>query len=221
MATQPDMHPIRLVVTDDLKRSRVTVLFRIVLVIPLVLWAGIWGGAVWGGSDWNWDDTGKAGAGAAGTVVVAWLVTLFSAHLWDELHAFHARFLRWVTHLTAYFALLADPYPRFDARPGYPVDVEVDAPQRQNRWKTGFRIILAIPALIFSIVLGVLLIALAIGSWFVSLALGRLPREMRDLGAYCVRFIAQTDAYLLFLTDRYPTLSSTTGGASGDTGDTG
>ncbi|MDP9285983.1 MAG: SHOCT domain-containing protein, partial [Actinomycetota bacterium] len=30
----------------------------------------------------------------------------------------------------------------------------------------------------------------------------------RDLGAYCLRFIAQTSAYLLFLTDRYPQLGS-------------
>ena len=29
-----DAHPIRLVVTDDLKRSRLTVFFRLLLVIP-------------------------------------------------------------------------------------------------------------------------------------------------------------------------------------------
>jgi hypothetical protein len=210
MAAQVERHPIRLLVTDDLRRDRVTVLFRLVLVIPLAVWIGIWSGAVWGSSDWSWDDSGKAaGAGAVGTAVVAWLVTLFSAHLWDELHAFHARLLRAGTHLTAYFTLLANPYPRFDGRPGYPVDLDVDGPQRQNRWKTGFRLILAIPAIVFSFVLAVVLFALAVGGWFVCLITGRLPREMRDLGAYCVRYIAQTEAYLLLLTDRYPALSAT------------
>jgi hypothetical protein len=212
------------VVTDDLERNRVTVLFRIVLLIPLVVWIAILSGAVWGGDgpDWNWDEGGKAaGAGAAGTALVAWFATLFSTRLWDELHAFHTRFLRYGTHATAYITLLADPYPRFDARDPYPIDVEVDGPQPQNRWKTGFRIILAIPAIIFSAVLGIVLFVLAVAGWFVALAVGRLPRGMRDLGAYCMRFIVQTDGYLLLLTDRYPSLSSAPAPAPATGGDVG
>ena len=34
---------------------------------------------------------------------------------------------------------------------------------------------------------------------------------MRDLMAYCLRYYAQTYAYLLLLTDRYPTLASGSG----------
>jgi hypothetical protein len=34
---------------------------------------------------------------------------------------------------------------------------------------------------------------------------------MRDLSAYALRYQAQTFAYLLLLTDRYPTLASGTG----------
>jgi hypothetical protein len=31
---------------------------------------------------------------------------------------------------------------------------------------------------------------------------------MRDLGAYCIRYQAQTNAYLLLLTEAYPSLAS-------------
>jgi hypothetical protein len=52
------------------------------------------------------------------------------------------------------------------------------------------------------------LLTLAVAGWFAALAVGRMPKGMRDLGAYCLRYSAQTGGYLLLLTDRYPTLAS-------------
>jgi hypothetical protein len=43
---------------------------------------------------------------------------------------------------------------------------------------------------------------------FYALGTGRSPRGFRDLSAYCLRYQAQTYAYLLLLTDRYPTLAA-------------
>ena len=39
-------HPVRFVVTDDLRRSRLTVLFRVLLAIPHLVWATVWGYAL-------------------------------------------------------------------------------------------------------------------------------------------------------------------------------
>ena len=36
-------HPIGLVVTDDLARSRLTTFFRLILAIPAVIWLALWG----------------------------------------------------------------------------------------------------------------------------------------------------------------------------------
>ena len=36
-------HPVRLVVTDDLRRSRLTVFFRLLLAIPHFIWLSLWG----------------------------------------------------------------------------------------------------------------------------------------------------------------------------------
>jgi len=202
-------HPVRVVVTDDLRRSRLTVLFRIFLVLPQLVWILIWGIVVYGSYRYTHFRGGATTTTATGgTITLAALVTLFSGWLWPELHAFHTRFLRWSTHLGAYLFLIANPWPRLDARDEYPVEVHVDPPARQNRWVSFFRLLLAIPALIFSFVLVVVLVVVGLVGWFVCLLLGRMPKGMRDLGVYCLRFSAQTAAYVLYLTDRYPQLGT-------------
>ena len=46
----------------------------------------------------------------------------------DGLHNFLAAYVRYSTHVAAYLALAANPYPGFTGAPGYPVDVEIPAP---------------------------------------------------------------------------------------------
>src|SRR4029450_11253759 len=41
--TTTAQHPIRLINHDDLHRNRLTVFFRLILAIPLFLWAILWG----------------------------------------------------------------------------------------------------------------------------------------------------------------------------------
>jgi Domain of unknown function (DUF4389) len=183
-------HPVRLVVTDDLRRSRLTVFFRLLLAIPHVVWISLWGIV------------------AFVVAVVGWFAALFGGRLPDGMHDFLARFLRYATHVTAYTFLVADPFPGFKGEPGsYPVDLEIDGPTDQSRLTVGFRIILAIPALILANVLGYLLEVLAFVGWFYALFTGRMSRGIRDLSAYCLRYTMQTYAYVLLLTGKYPSLS--------------
>ena len=186
----PD-HPVRLVVTDDLRRNRLTVFFRLILAIPHLVWYVLWSVV------------------AAFAILVNWVATLVNGSSPEGLHKFLAAWVRYSTHLTAYLYLIADPFPGFRGRLGtYPVDLEIDGPERQNRWKTGFRFILAIPAWILMSVLQYVIQIIGFLGWFVCLALGRMPKGMRDLSAYCLRFQAQTYAYAAVLTDRYPSLSA-------------
>jgi uncharacterized membrane protein (DUF485 family) len=186
----PD-HPVRLVVTDDLRRNRLTVFFRLILAIPHLVWYVLWSVV------------------AAFAILVNWVATLINGSSPEGLHKFLAAWVRYSTHLTAYLYLVADPFPGFRGRLGtYPVDLEIDGPGPQNRWKTGFRFILAIPAWILMSVLQYVIQIIGFLGWFVCLALGRMPKGMRDLSAYCLRFQAQTYAYAAVLTDRYPSLSA-------------
>lgn len=188
-------HPIRLVVNDDLRRSRLTVFFRLLLVIPHVIWLLLWGVV------------------AAFAVLANWVVTLFSGRSPDALHRFLSAFVRYQLHVGAYACLVSNRFPGFLGRPGdSDVDLEIDPPETQNRWVTGFRVILGLPALLLA---GALMgsggfgsvgavATIAILGWFAALALGTMPVGMRDLGAYGLAYQAQANAYLYVLTDRYP-----------------
>ncbi len=66
--------------------------------------------------------------------------------------------------------------------------------------------LLAIPAQILAAILGMLVGVLGFLSWFVALALGRVPEGMRDINAWCHKYIGQTRAYAMLLTPRYPSL---------------
>ena len=41
-------------------------------------------------------------------------------------------------------------------------------------------------------------------AWWYALATARMPEGMRNLGASCLRYSAQTYAYALLVTSRYP-----------------
>jgi hypothetical protein len=182
-------HPIRLIVNDDLQRTRLTVFFRLILAIPLLLWFFLWTVI------------------AVLAVIVAWFAALFTARVPDGIHRFLATYLRYRTHAWAYLLLIADPYPGFTGKPGYPIDLEVDPPQRQNRLTVLFRVILAIPAGLLTNILSNLSNLLALFSWFIALFTGRVPEGLRNFAALALRIEIQTHAYLALLTGRYPSFN--------------
>ena len=186
----PAIHPIRLIVNDDLQRTRLTVFFRLILAIPLFLWFTLWAVI------------------ATLALIVNWFATLAIGRSPDGLHGFLATFLRFTTHVRAYVLLIADPYPGFTGREGsYPIDLEIDPPEDQNRLTVFFRIILAIPALLLTNILSNLSQLLAVFSWFIALVMGRVPEGLRNFAALALRFETQTYAYVLLLTGKYPSLN--------------
>ena len=90
----------------------------------------------------------------------------------------------------------------------YDADLSIAPPARQNRWITGFRAILAIPAHIVAYFLGILLGIMWIIAWIVGIFAGRIPEGMRNLIAWIIRFHQQTYGYGMILTDRYPSFST-------------
>jgi Domain of unknown function (DUF4389) len=180
-------HPVSVVVTDDLERPRLTVLFRLFLAIPHFVWLLLWSIAVFF------------------AVFIAWLVALVAGRVPDALHRFLTAYVRYVTHLGAFVYVVGRRFPGFTGRAGsYGVDLEIAPRERQSRWKTLFRFPLAIPALILASALGGVLLLIAFFGWWYALVKGRMPEGMRNLGVTCLRYTAQTDAYLLLVTARYP-----------------
>jgi hypothetical protein len=182
----PPVHPVALVLDDDLRRSRLTVFFRLLLAIPHIVWLFLWGIAVFFAA------------------IGGWFATLVTGRMPSGLHRFLAAYVRYWSHVSAFLYLVANPFPGFTGVPGYPLDLAIDPPEAQDRWTTGFRVLLAIPAFIVASALGSPLLLVGVFGWFVSLALGRMPVGLRNLGAYVIRYEAQVYGYALLVTGRYP-----------------
>lgn len=185
-ASGPD-HPVRVNVNDDLRRSRLTVFFRLLLAIPHIVWILLWSIAVFV------------------VAIITWFAALIVGYPPRAFHRFLSSFVRYSTHLSAYLFLTANPFPGFTGTPGtYPVDLELPGPERQRRLVTAFRFFLAVPALFVSSALGALAFVTAFLGWFYALVTGRMPQSFRDAQAYVIRYSAQVYAYALLLTERYP-----------------
>jgi hypothetical protein len=120
--------------------------------------------------------------------------------------------VRYQTHVYAFAQLVANPFPGFTGRRGsYPIELELPGPEAQSRVLTGFRLILAFPALMIGSGLNGVALFAAVYSWFHALIRGRVPRGLRNLGAYALRYNAQMFGYTGLLTDRYPYTGPTAG----------
>jgi Domain of unknown function (DUF4389) len=178
--------PVRVTAEDDLRRSRLTVFFRLLLTLPHIVWLMLWGIA------------------AFLAAIAAWFAALFTGRVPDALHRFLSAYLRYDLHVVSFLFLMANPFPGFTGREGsYPVDVQIDGPERQHRLVTGFRFLLAFPALVVNSALGTVLFVVAFLGWFASLALGRMPAGLRALGQWPLRYQMETYAYASLLTARY------------------
>jgi len=180
-------HPVRVAVTDDLRRSRLLVFFRLLIAIPHIVWFLLWSLVAW----------------IVG--LLNWVCALVIGRAPQPFHRFLARYVRYGTHLGAFLFLIGNPFPGFTGKPGtYPIDLELPEPGPQPRLKTLFRIVLALPALLVDGGLNGALCVAGVLGWFVGVFLGRMPEGLRNLGAYALRYGGQTNAYLFLLTERYP-----------------
>jgi len=123
--------------TPAIERSRLTVFFRFIMVIPHLLWSFVYGIA------------------AHVVVFIAWFVIVLTGRYPKAMYEFVAGYVRFYTRLLAYIWLVTDEFPPFDGaeHPEYPVTVTIPPPQESySRLSTAFRIILLIPVWILQYV---------------------------------------------------------------------
>ena len=170
------------------QRNRLTTFFRLILMIPLWIWLYFYGLV----------------AGFA--VLIAWFAIVITGQYPRGLYDFVAGYTRFITRVTAYGALLCDPYPSFGGSPdpAYPIRMEFEPLDHYDRLKTLFRIILAIPIVILRYIISLLLEIGAFAAWFVIIVTGKMPRGLYDLMVFANSYIARSDAYIFLLTETYP-----------------
>ncbi|HWF31145.1 MAG TPA: DUF4389 domain-containing protein [Solirubrobacteraceae bacterium] len=182
-------HPIRLELgeRDGLRRSRLTVFFRALLSLPHIVWLELWGVLV------------------LFAAIAIWFATLVRGRSPERLHRFLAAYVRYQFHVYAFLYLVANPFPGFvGARGSYPLEIAVAERAPQNRWKTAFRVLLVLPALLLAGAYGAVANFVGVLAWFSALARGRVPLGLRNAGALALRYQSQVFSYALLLTDVYP-----------------
>lgn len=179
--------PVWLEVRDELRRSRLTVFFRLPLAFPHLVWLTLWGVL------------------ALLAAVANWIATLVAGTSPQWLHRFLSAYVRYQLQVSAFLYLVGNPFPGFVGAEGtYPLDLHIAPRRRQNRWTVGFRMLLALPALLLAAAFGWLLAIAAILGWFAALATGRMPIGLRNAGAFALRYTAQASAYVLLVSPAYP-----------------
>jgi hypothetical protein len=182
-------YPVTFEVDYVERRSRLTAFFRLILVIPVAIVLYVFEIL------------------ACIAIVIAWFAIVITGRYPKALYDFVADFTRMLARVTAYAALLCDPYPPFSGGPdgAYPVRMEFAGPlESYSRLRTFFRVLLAIPIAIMRYVMNILLEIGAFAAWVAILITGKLPRGLFDVMVLANSYMARSDAYLFLLTETYP-----------------
>lgn len=193
VAAQPygQNHPVSISVSQDLKRSRLTVFFRGLLSLPHLIWVTLWGVA------------------AILVKTLTWIIGTFTGRLPDGLHNFLVGYVRYSTFVAAYRMYVTEPFPPFSGKPGSyaPIDVVLPAAEPQSRLTIFFRPILAIPAVLMVFLWGIWALLVNVAAFFYCMILGRISPGMENQLANYLRYNVQTTAYRFRLTAQYPSVS--------------
>jgi hypothetical protein len=206
-------YPARLTIDYQEKLSRVTTIFRIILVIPILIILGI----LTSGSDTviqTVNETGEVvvetintGAGIVGSLfLVTLLLILFRKRYPKWWFDFVLALNRFSLRISAYIALLTDKYPSTEDEQN--IHLELDYPNAQTDLKRGMPLVkwfLAIPHYVILFFLWIAVFVVVLIAWFAIIFTGRYPRGLFDFVVGVMRWTWRVQAYALLLaTDKYP-----------------
>jgi hypothetical protein len=169
------------------QRNRLTAAFRIILAIPHLIVAQLWGYVV------------------QILAVIQWFIILFTGKRNEGIFNFQRSWLEYYGRVGSYVWLIHDVFPPFGTEAGAtPVRTTLENDAPVNRLTNALRIIWAIPAAIIFIVIGIGAAVVAVISWFAIVITGKDPQGMWDFMVKAVRYGLQLQAYTLLMTDAYP-----------------
>jgi len=198
-------YPVRLSMTYPERLSRWTTAFRIILVIPVLIFLAMIGG---GYSNWG-DSSGvrNISVGAGGSIIVAiWATILVRGRIPHWLFDFQVALNRFSYRAYAYAGLLTDQYPAFEGE--WLLNYDVDYPDRLSRWRILFwKLITSLPHFFILIFLTIASFFVIFISWWAILFTGQFPRGLHKFVVGVMRWSARVTAYFESLTDVFPPFS--------------
>jgi hypothetical protein len=186
------MYPVRYEADYSEQQSRAITGFRLILAIP-------------------WYIVGSIYILAAYIVAfLAWFAIVFTGRHPQGLYNFNAGVLRFSARANAFFFLQTDQWPSFgfEQDPSYPVRLDVDPPlERYNRWKTGFRLILAFPVYFMLYLIPYIAWLASVVAWFHIVFMGRTSGGIHNALTVGLAYQLRALAYLLLVTETLPPVS--------------
>ncbi len=185
-------YPFTLEVDPAAPQSRLTVFFRIILVIPHAIIIAL------------------LGLVAALITLAAWFIILFTGTYPAGMSGFVTNTLHWIARANGYMYLLTGKYPPFAMGPdaSYPIRFGGEAQaEGRNRLTVFFRVIMIIPHYIILYFLQIAAQVVIFIAWFAALFTGSVPAGMHNFVAGFHRWNMRYYAYAALLTDQYPPFS--------------
>ena len=197
----PSQYAARLEIDYPERLDRLTTLFRLVLIVPILIILSLVSVA---------DDGAAMSGSVLGGLSIAIALMIAVRRLYPRWWFDFAReLMRFGTRVASYVALVTDRFPSTVDEQS--VHLEIDYPDVQrdlNRWLPLVKWILAIPhyVVLFFLMIGAV-IAIVI-AWFAILITGRYPKPLFDYVVGVARWSLRVSAYaFLLVTDRYPPFS--------------
>ena len=206
-------YPARLEIDYQEKLSRVTTIFRIILVIPILIILGI----LTSGSDTVIQtvnqagevvtETVQTGAGIVGSLFLVTLLLILFRKRYPKWWFYFALALnRFSLRISAYIALLTDKYPSTEDEQN--IHLDLDYPNAQADLKRGMPLVkwfLAIPHYVILFFLWIAVFVVVLIAWFAIIFTGRYPRGLFEYVVGVMRWTWRVQAYAILLaTDKYP-----------------
>jgi hypothetical protein len=169
------------------RRSRLTTLFRGLLVIPHHFVMTVWQWLVQLLS------------------FVQWWIILFTGKRSEGIWRMQNSWLSYAARVWSYYGLMYDKWPNFGAEPnGEPTTYSFEYTAGASRVKNFFRFIMIIPAAIVAIVVLIGAEIVTGISWFAIVITGKHPQGMFGFLLKVHRYMVRLSAYGMMMTDTYP-----------------
>jgi hypothetical protein len=183
------MYPVSYEADFNGTPNRVTTFFRLILAIPWLIVAYVYGLLT------------------LFTHFFAWVAVVILGRYPQWLYDFNSGVVRFQIRLSAWMFLQTDEWPPFGIGedPRYPIRVNF-APraERQSRLKAFFRLVLLIPSYIVATIVVYAHLAISAVAWLTIVFRGYLPAAVDDAMTFCNAYYARYLGYYALLTDDYP-----------------
>ncbi len=203
-----EQYPVSLSIDYSEKSNQVTILFRLILIIPIVIILILLTSAGYGGDPTiEGMDGANGGVPAIGFLFFPTLLMIVFRKKypkwWFDWNLALAKFS---IRVSAYLLLLRDEYPSTDEEQAVNVDIHYpDVEKDLNQWLPLVKWLLAIPHYIVLLVMLIGVIITTILAWLIILFTGKYPKSMFDFVVGFMRWALRVNAYAILLTtDEYP-----------------